>query len=87
MLTLVQISVGCMDTKIQRIPHASKTGPGPQFFSDYLIMWISKLQREVALPTMESEVNTLSPCCYELFPLIDMVGEIGESLLECLPNI
>ena len=41
------------------------------------ILWVSKLQRETALSTMESKINTLSHCCRELIPLMNMVQEIG----------
>ena len=43
--------------------------------SDCPILWVSKLQRETALPTMESEINALSHCYRKLFQLIDMVEE------------
>ena len=29
---------------------------------------------------MEAEVNALSLCCRELFPLMDMVGEVGKAV-------
>ena len=44
---------------------------------DCPVLWIPKLQRETALSTIEAEVNFLAHCCRELFPAIDMVGEIG----------
>ena len=47
--------------------------------SDCSILWVSKLQRETALSTMESEINALSHCCCTLFPLMDMVQEIGKA--------
>ena len=46
--------------------------------SDCPVLWISKLQRETALSTMEAEINALAHCCRELFPVMDMVGEIGK---------
>ena len=36
--------------------------------------------RETALSTMEAEVNALSLCCRKLFPLMDMVGEVGKAV-------
>ena len=36
--------------------------------------------RETALSTTEAEVNALSLCCRELFPLMDMVGEVGTAV-------
>ena len=44
------------------------------------VIWISRLMRETALSTMEAEVNALSLCCRELFPLMDMVGEVGKAV-------
>ena len=43
-------------------------------------MWVSKLKRETAYLTMESEIYALSHCCRDLFPLMGMVGEIGKSV-------
>ena len=45
--------------------------------SDCLVLCITKLQRETALSTIETEINSLAHCCRELFPVIDIVGEIG----------
>jgi hypothetical protein len=45
--------------------------------SDCPVLWISKLQRETALSTIEAEVNSLAHCCREFFPVMHMVGEIG----------
>ena len=36
--------------------------------------------RETALSTMEVEINTLSCCCRELFPLMNMVGEVRKTV-------
>ena len=41
------------------------------------IYWSSKLQTETATSTMEAEVIALASCCRELFPIIDLVDEIG----------
>ena len=46
--------------------------------SECPVLWISKLQRETALSTMEAEINALAHCCRELFPVMDMVEEIGK---------
>ena len=42
-------------------------------------MCVSKLQTEIALSTsmMESEYVALSSACKDLFPLMDLVQEIG----------
>jgi hypothetical protein len=42
-------------------------------FAECPVFWQSKLQTETALSTMEAEIIALSPCCRELFPIIDMV--------------
>jgi hypothetical protein len=41
------------------------------------VMWVSKLQTEIALSTMESEYVALSTACKDLFPIMDVVQEIG----------
>jgi hypothetical protein len=46
--------------------------------SDCPMVWISKLQTETALSTMEAEIIALAHCCRELFPVMDIVAEIGE---------
>jgi len=48
--------------------------------SDCPMVWISKLQTETALSTMEAEINALAHCCRELFPVIDIVEEIGKTV-------
>ena len=48
--------------------------------SDCPMVWVSKLQTETALSTMEAEINALAHCCRELFPVIDIVKEIGETV-------
>jgi hypothetical protein len=48
--------------------------------SDCPMVWISKLQTETALSTMEAEINALAHCCRELFPVIDIVEEIGKTM-------
>jgi hypothetical protein len=46
--------------------------------SDCLMVWVSKLQTETALSTMEAEIISLAHCCRELFPVMDIVAGIGE---------
>ena len=48
--------------------------------SDCPMVWVSELQTETALSTMEAEVNALAHCCRELFPVIDIVSEIGKTV-------
>ena len=48
--------------------------------SDCPVIWISKLQRKTALSTMETEMNALAHCCRELFPLMNIVGEVRASV-------
>ena len=42
------------------------------------VILVSRLQRKTALSTMEAEINALSQCCCDLFPIVDMVSEIGQ---------
>ena len=41
------------------------------------VLWASKLQTEIALSTMEAEYIALSTACKDLFPLIDLIQELG----------
>ena len=41
------------------------------------VLWVSKLQTEIALSTMESEYVALSQSCKDLFPIMDLGKEIG----------
>ena len=45
--------------------------------SDCPMVWVSKLQTETALSTMEAEIIALAHCCRELFPVCDVVEEVG----------
>jgi hypothetical protein len=40
--------------------------------SDCPVVWVSKLQTETALSTMEAEIIALAHCCRELFPVVDI---------------
>ena len=42
------------------------------------VLWMSKLQTETALSTMEAEIIALAHSCRELFPIIDLVTELGK---------
>ena len=44
------------------------------------VLWVSKLQTETALSTMEAEIVALSHSCKELFPVMDMVESLGPAL-------
>ena len=44
------------------------------------ILWHSKLQTETAMSTMEAEVVAFASCCRELFPIIDLVDEVGNAV-------
>ncbi len=55
--------------------------------SDCPVLWISKLQTEIALSTMEAEYVALSTFCRDLFPLIDVTKEICSAFSLNLPDI
>ena len=42
------------------------------------MFWMSKLQTETALSTIEAEIIALAHCCWELFPIMDQLAELGE---------
>ena len=41
------------------------------------VLWVSRLQESTALSTMEAEVTALAHSCRELFPIMDLVTEVG----------
>ena len=49
--------------------------------SDCPVLLISKVQPESALSAMEAEINVLNHCCRKLFPVIDMITDVGTSVL------
>ena len=44
------------------------------------VLWQSKLQSETALSTMEAEIIAMAHSCRELFPIMDMVSELGPAV-------
>jgi hypothetical protein len=62
-------------------PHCarSRTGYAINVFG-CPVLWHSKLQTEIALSTMEAEYVALSQSCKDLFPIMDLVGELSEAL-------
>ena len=44
------------------------------------VLWTSKLQTEIALSTMEAEYIAMSTSCKDLFPLVDLIKELGGCL-------
>ena len=44
------------------------------------VVRVSKLQTETALSTMEAEIIALAHCCRELFPVMDLVTDLGKAL-------
>ena len=46
--------------------------------ADCPVLWISKLQTETTLSTMEAEIFALFHSCYELSPIIDIFKSLGK---------
>ena len=44
------------------------------------VLWKSKLQTEIALSTMEAEYVALSTSCKDLFPIVDLIRELGAAV-------
>ncbi len=42
------------------------------------VLWFIKLQTETALSAMEAEINVLAHSCKKLFPIVDLVSELGK---------
>jgi hypothetical protein len=49
-------------------------------FAECPVLWQSKLRTEMALSIMEAKIIALSACCRELFPIMDMVKSLTESV-------
>ena len=49
-------------------------------FSDCPVLWVSKLQTETALSTMEAEINALAHCCRELIPILNMTASLRKAV-------
>ena len=45
--------------------------------SDCPVVWVSKLQTEMALSTMEANIIALVHGCCELFPVMDILSKVG----------
>ena len=60
-------------------PHCVRSRTGYVItFAGCPVVWVSKLQTEIALSTMESEYIALSTSCRDLFPILDLVQEMGQ---------
>jgi hypothetical protein len=69
-------------------PHCIRSRTGYVIcLSDCPVLWVSKLQSEILLSTMEAEYVSLSTSCRDLFPIIDLTKEICSSLSLQLDDI
>jgi len=49
-------------------------------FANCPVLWVSKLQTEAALSTMEADIIALAHSCRELFPIIDMTQSLSDAV-------
>jgi hypothetical protein len=75
MLSLMLALLACMDMRKISNSEVVKSS-----VCECLVGRVSKLQTKIALSTMEVEVIALAHCCRELFPIIDLVMELGKVL-------
>ena len=62
-------------------PHCARSRTGYVItISGCPVIWRSSLQTEIAMSTMEAEYVAMSTACKDLFPLIDLVHELGGCL-------
>ena len=60
-------------------PHCVRSRTGYVItFAGCPVLWVSTLQKEMTLSTMESEHIALSTSCKDLFPILDLVQEMGQ---------
>ena len=48
--------------------------------ADCPVLWKSSIQTEIATSTMEAETISLAACCRDLFPVIDLVEQVGSAV-------
>ena len=59
-------------------PHCVRSRTGYTItLSNCPVLWVSKLQTEIALSTMEAEYIAMSQACKDLFPIMDLVSELS----------
>jgi hypothetical protein len=79
---------GLWNSDDKQDPHCVRSHTGYVIcLSDCPVLWVSKLQTEIALSTMEAEYVSLSTSCRDLFPMIDLTKEICSSLSLQLDNV
>jgi hypothetical protein len=71
----------CKETLAELTSVLSRTGYVIRLFG-CLILWVSKLQTDIALSTTESEYIALSPAMRKVVPLLDIYGQINKAF-EC----
>ncbi len=45
--------------------------------SECPIVWVSELQSEIVISSMEAKIIALEDCCCELFPIVDVITKLG----------
>ena len=59
-------------------PHCARSRTGYVItLADCPVLWRSSLQSEIAMSTMEAEYVALSTSCKDLFPVLDLIQELG----------
>ena len=48
--------------------------------ADCTVLWVSKLQTETTLLTMEAEIIEIAHCCRELFTIINIATSLGKAV-------
>ena len=76
----------CNDTKDDPISVYSRIGY-VIFYFGCPVLWVSKLQAEISLSTVEAEYVALSTAMRDLIPFIDEVNELSTTFGEITPDI
>ena len=76
----------CDETKDDPISVYSRTGY-VIFYFGCPVLWVSKLQSEISLSTVEAEYIALSAAMRDLIPFVDQVNELSKIFGENAPEI
>ena len=79
---------GLFSSENRALPISVKSRTGyVKFYRDAPLMWVSKLQTQIALSTMESEYIALSQAMRDLIPIREILKEVLIEVFQANPTI
>ena len=77
----------CLPLKIMKIPSLSNQEPDMWFSTKAALLWVSKMQTQVVLSTMEVEYIALSQAMHNLIPIPKILKELMHIVFDITPSI